>query len=75
MSSEPDRAIRGAGKTKEGGSGSKRSSHGSGRAGWSVEIALPHPLPVKSAELDVLERYFNDLIDVAFKSKRQYENN
>jgi hypothetical protein len=48
----------------------ERSAHGTGRAGWSVETDLPHPLPVKSAEIEVLERYFNDLIDAALSSKR-----
>lgn len=70
MSSERGRAIRRASKTEDGGSVPERSAHGTGRAGWSVETDLPHPLPVKSTEIEVLERYFNDLIDAAFNSKR-----
>lgn len=70
MSSERGRTIRRAGTTEGGCSVPERSAHGTGRADWSVETDLPHPLPVKSAEIEVLERYFNDLIDAALSSKR-----
>lgn len=72
MSSERCRVIRRAGKKEGSGCVPERSTHGTGRVCWSVETVLPHPLPVKSAELDVLERYFNDLIDIALNYKRYH---
>jgi hypothetical protein len=32
-----------------------------------VENELPDPIPVSKAELDVVERYFSDLLDAVFE--------
>lgn len=74
MSPERHRAVGKVVEAEDGGCAPERSTHGTGRAGWSVETVLPDPLPIKSAELDVLERYFNDLIDIAFSYKRAHGN-
>jgi hypothetical protein len=34
---------------------------------WTVESALPDPIPVTKAELDAIERYFGDLLDAVFE--------
>lgn len=35
---------------------------------WTVENELPDPMPVVKAELDVIERYFGELLDAVFES-------
>ena len=40
----------------------------SGEAGfWAVINELPNSIPVSTAELDALERYFSDVIDACLK--------
>lgn len=36
---------------------------------WTVENELPDPLPVSTAELDAIERYFGDVLDSVFETK------
>lgn len=36
---------------------------------WTVENELPDPIPISKAELDTIERYFGDLLDVVFDPK------
>lgn len=36
---------------------------------WTVENELPDPLPVSTAELDAIERYFSDVLDAVFDSR------
>lgn len=36
---------------------------------WTVENELPDPIPVSSAELDAIERYFGGVLDAVFDSK------
>lgn len=33
---------------------------------WTVEIDLPEPIPVSTAELNAIEQYFGDLLDAVF---------
>jgi hypothetical protein len=35
---------------------------------WTVDNEFPDPLPVTKAELDVIERYFGELLDAVFES-------
>lgn len=34
---------------------------------WTVENELPDPISVSKAEVDVIERYFSDLLDAVFE--------
>ncbi|MEW6397465.1 MAG: hypothetical protein AB1582_23355 [Pseudomonadota bacterium] len=36
---------------------------------WTVENELPDPIPISTAELDAIERYFGDVLDDVFGSK------
>jgi hypothetical protein len=36
---------------------------------WTVENELPDPIPVSTAELDAIERYFGGVLDAVFDSK------
>jgi hypothetical protein len=36
---------------------------------WTVDNELPDPIPVSTAELDAVERYFGDVLDAVFDSK------
>jgi len=36
---------------------------------WTVENELPDPIPVCTAELDAIERYFGDVLDAVFDPK------
>jgi hypothetical protein len=36
---------------------------------WTVENELPDPIPVSTAELDAIERYFGDVLDAVFDPK------
>lgn len=36
---------------------------------WTVENELPDPIPVSTAELDAIERYFGGVLDAVFASK------
>lgn len=36
---------------------------------WTVENELPDPLPVSTAELDAIERYFGGALDAVFDPK------
>lgn len=37
---------------------------------WTVINELPDPLPVSTAELDAIERYFSDVLDEVLGLKR-----
>jgi hypothetical protein len=36
---------------------------------WTVENELPDPIPVSTAELDAIERYFGGLFDAVFDAR------
>jgi hypothetical protein len=36
---------------------------------WTVENELPDPIPVSTAELDAIERYFGGVLDVVLDAK------
>jgi hypothetical protein len=36
---------------------------------WTVENELPDPLPVSTAELDAIERYFGQIVDAVFAER------
>lgn len=36
---------------------------------WTVENELPDPLPLSTAELDAIERYFGGMLDAVFDTK------
>ena len=36
---------------------------------WTIENELPDPIPVATAELNAIERYFGDVLDAVFDTK------
>lgn len=36
---------------------------------WTIENELPDPIPVSTAELDAIERYFGELLDAVFETR------
>jgi hypothetical protein len=46
-----------------------RKKHSSGPEFWKIENELPDPIPISTAELDSIERYFGSVLDAVFDSR------